>query len=74
MWPRKRGCNPQEPPTRLRCSVCALDWPPYDEFVYCPQCEEKTAPMKGHPMSDDEARRLKNRAAFERDYGPIDVT
>lgn len=61
--------------TSQRCSICAINWPTSRRYSKCPQCEEPTSPMyKAEPISSEEANRLANFAAFEREYGPAEVT
>lgn len=53
----------------LRCSICALDWPPYEGFLECPSCGEPTTPFSHMiPMSVEEAQRLKLHYEFEAFY------
>jgi hypothetical protein len=54
--------------TCLRCGICGANWPPYDEFNPCPQCQDKTRAMRREPPDHtlEEARLLAKRHEFNR--------
>lgn len=58
-----------------RCTICTLDWPPYEEFEVCPSCGEDCTPfshMKSMPLTD--ALHLKRAYEFETFYEEWDRT
>lgn len=65
----KQG-QPRKYATTLRCSLCGINWPPYEDFDPCPACEGKVdnIPNDIPHMSYEDARSLANEHEFERYY------